>query len=108
MQLYANEVKRKNKYILHISEKNFKNTVEEQEIMRLCEFNTGETTKQLCGTENKGFCVNCGKAVCDKHAMATSSGIFCLNCAASATQSADMTPIVEYPEQEDSFWDQIS
>ncbi|MCY3410456.1 MAG: hypothetical protein INQ03_02360 [Candidatus Heimdallarchaeota archaeon] len=75
--------------------------------MKTCEFLEGNTT---CGMTNSSFCTACGIPICDRHAIATSDGIMCMNCATKANQSVDSaTPIIEYPEGEnDAFWDQMS
>lgn len=74
--------------------------------MQPCEY---QEDKQYCGNESTGFCVTCNIPICSRHNIATSEGVMCINCATKAKQDVDsVTPIIEYPGNEDAFWDQIS
>ena len=73
-----------------------------------CEYMVGFADKAQCGNQSVAQCVNCGKKVCSDHVISTSEGMMCLNDASWTKSDATYERIVEYPEIDDAFWDDIS
>ncbi|MHA2363905.1 MAG: hypothetical protein ACXAC7_08095 [Candidatus Hodarchaeales archaeon] len=82
------------------------------QILSNCDYEVGFLEKAVCGMDTDGYCIQCKKSICTKHGIATSSGLMCLSCASwiKSISSSDprSTRIIEYPEQDEAFWDDIS
>lgn len=74
-----------------------------------CQYMVGFTEKTICGEPVAARCVRCKVEVCEKHVISTSDGMMCLEDASwEKSDDVEASKIVEYPEQDSAFWDDIS